>query len=150
MIGSRGADFLSCREYGNQGMIAVIRFADASLAAWIMIWSSQRIVVRRAAVAGLDDEDVGAADRLLVADIDLAVRERLQLDVAELDVELVGDLLRQDGVRAPREEHQLPGGPALDPAAALAVRLRAVLGRHSEARKRELSRSAFHAGSPPW
>ena len=42
MIGSRGADFLSWREYGNHGTTAVIRFADASLAAWIMISSSIR------------------------------------------------------------------------------------------------------------
>ena len=42
MIGSRGADFLSCREYGNQGITAVIRFAEASFAAWIMISSSTR------------------------------------------------------------------------------------------------------------
>ena len=49
MIGSRGADFLSWREYGNQGITAVIRFADASFAAWIMIsssirWSFDRLV----------------------------------------------------------------------------------------------------------
>src|SRR6266566_4843419 len=42
VIGSRGADFLSWREYGNHGTTAVIRFADASLAAWIMISSSPR------------------------------------------------------------------------------------------------------------
>jgi hypothetical protein len=42
VIGSRGADFLSWREYGNHGTTAVIRFADASLAAWIMISSSTR------------------------------------------------------------------------------------------------------------
>ena len=42
MIGSRGADFLSCREYGNHGMTAVIRFAEASLAASIKVRSSQR------------------------------------------------------------------------------------------------------------
>ncbi len=42
VIGSRGADFLSCREYGYHGMTAVIRFAEASLAAWIMIMSSIR------------------------------------------------------------------------------------------------------------
>ena len=42
MIGSRGEDFLSWREYGYQGMTAVIRVADASLAASIMISSSIR------------------------------------------------------------------------------------------------------------
>ena len=36
VIGSRGADFLSWREYGYQGMTAVIRFAEASFAASIM------------------------------------------------------------------------------------------------------------------
>ncbi len=38
--------------------------------------------------AGLDEEDVGAADRLEVAAVRLAVGERGQLDVAELDAEL--------------------------------------------------------------
>ena len=42
VIGSRGADFLSWREYGNHGMTAVIRFAEASLAAWTMIISSTK------------------------------------------------------------------------------------------------------------
>ena len=42
VIGSRGADFLSWREYGNHGTTAVIRFAEASFAAWIMISSSTR------------------------------------------------------------------------------------------------------------
>ena len=42
VIGSRGADFLSCREYGYQGITAVIRLAEASLAAWIMISNSRR------------------------------------------------------------------------------------------------------------
>ena len=43
----------------------------------------------------LDDEHVGAADRLLVATVRLAVRERLELHVAELDAELLGDPLRE-------------------------------------------------------
>jgi hypothetical protein len=42
VIGSRGADFLSCREYGNHGITAVIRFAEASLAALIITSSSIR------------------------------------------------------------------------------------------------------------
>ena len=42
VIGSRGSDFRSWREYGNSGMTAVIRFAEASFAAWIMISSSIR------------------------------------------------------------------------------------------------------------
>ena len=52
-----------------------------------------QVVVRPASLPGLDDEDVGAADRLLVAAVDLAVGERLQLDLAELDAELLGDPL---------------------------------------------------------
>jgi hypothetical protein len=39
-IGSRGFAFRSWREYGNQGMTAVMRFAEASFAAWIMNTSS--------------------------------------------------------------------------------------------------------------
>src|SRR3954469_9491690 len=42
VIGSPGAGFFSCREYGNHGTTAVIRFAEASFAAWIMISSSTR------------------------------------------------------------------------------------------------------------
>ncbi len=55
--------------------------------------------------AGLHQEHVGAADRLVVADVDLAVREGLQPDPAELQPELVGDLLGQIGVRATGEQH---------------------------------------------
>ena len=43
-IGSRGFAFRSCREYGNHGMTAVIRFADASFAAWIISTSSIRFL----------------------------------------------------------------------------------------------------------
>ena len=42
VIGSRGRDFLSWREYGYSGSTAVIRFAEASFAASIMISSSIR------------------------------------------------------------------------------------------------------------
>ena len=41
-IGSRGFALRSWREYGNHGMTAVIRFADASFAAWIIRSSSIR------------------------------------------------------------------------------------------------------------
>jgi hypothetical protein len=41
-IGSRGADFLSWREYPYQGDTAMIRCAEACLAAWTMIISSIR------------------------------------------------------------------------------------------------------------
>ena len=43
MIGSRGFALRSWREYGNHGMTAVMRFADASFAAWIMSRSSMRL-----------------------------------------------------------------------------------------------------------
>ena len=49
----------------------------------------------RVAAGRLDDEHVGAADRLLVAAVDLAVGERLQRHGPELDAELVGDLARR-------------------------------------------------------
>ena len=42
-IGSRGADFLSWREYPNQGVTAMIRCADAPLAASIISSSSIRL-----------------------------------------------------------------------------------------------------------
>ena len=46
-IGSRGFAFRSWREYGNHGMTAVIRFAEASFAAWIISRSSIRLLVDR-------------------------------------------------------------------------------------------------------
>src|SRR5207247_9608041 len=70
-------------------------------------------------VAGLDDEDVGPPDRLEVAHVRLAVREGLQLDLAERDPELVGDLQSEVGVRAAGEEHQALLGTALAPRLAL-------------------------------
>jgi len=43
-IGSRGLAFRSCRAYGKSGTTAVIRFADASFAAWIISMSSIRFL----------------------------------------------------------------------------------------------------------
>ena len=45
--------------------------------------------------ARLDDEDVGAADRFRVAHVRLVVRERSQLDVAELHSQLFRHALRE-------------------------------------------------------
>jgi hypothetical protein len=56
--------------------------------------------------AGLDEEDVGAADRLLEATVRLAVGERAEVDGAELEAEPLGDLLREVRVRAAGEEHE--------------------------------------------
>src|SRR5262249_3760756 len=50
--------------------------------------------------AGLNEEEVGAADRLAVAAIGLAVRESLEGDLTQLDRELLGDRRRKPGVRA--------------------------------------------------
>jgi hypothetical protein len=77
----------------------------------------QVAVDRRA--AGLDDEEVGAADRLVVAAVRLVVLERLQLHLAELDAELIGDPLRELGMRAAGEHHQPLLRAALDPVAGL-------------------------------
>ena len=46
-IGSRGFALRSWRAYGKSGMTAVIRFADASFAAWIISSSSIRLLVDR-------------------------------------------------------------------------------------------------------
>jgi hypothetical protein len=48
--------------------------------------------------ARLHEEDVGAADRLLVPAVRLAVLERVEDDVAELESELLRDRARQVGV----------------------------------------------------
>ena len=95
----------------------------------------------------LHDEDVGAADRLLVADVRLVVRKRLQLDVAELDVQVLGDPVGELRVRAPREDHQALLGTTLDPV----PRLRLGRGRrHLEPREREISlRRASDGHTPP-
>ena len=54
----------------------------------------------------LDDEDVGAADRLLVAAVDLAVGEGPEVGLAEVDVELAGDLRGEAAGGAAAEHHQ--------------------------------------------
>ena len=61
---------------------------------------------------GLHEEDVGAADRLVVAAVDLAVREGPQVDVADVDVEVAGDP-RGQLHRAPPAEHHQPLGVVL-------------------------------------
>ncbi len=55
----------------------------------------------------LQDERVAAADRFVEADEDLAVGEVACGLRGDRDVELLGDLLGQFGVRATREEHQI-------------------------------------------
>jgi hypothetical protein len=70
----------------------------------------QRVVRRQAglgvAAGRLDDEHVGAADRLLIAAIDLAVGERLQGRRPKFDGELGGDVRGELRRRAAREQHQ--------------------------------------------
>jgi hypothetical protein len=56
-----------------------------------------QVLVDRVAT-GLDDEEVGAADRLVVAAVGLAVREALEGHLAELDTKLVGDRVRKLGM----------------------------------------------------
>ena len=80
-----------------------------------------QVLVDRAA-AGLHEEEVGAADRLVVAAVRLAVAEGVQLDLAELDAELLGDPMRERRVRAAGEDHQPLLRPALDPVACLRLR----------------------------
>ena len=58
------------------------------------------------ATPGLDEEDVSAANRFAVATVRLAVGERRELDLAELDAELLRDPRCERGMRSPREHHQ--------------------------------------------
>ena len=84
-------------------MTAVMRLADARLAASIMISCSMIASLTdspRGAVR-LDDEDVGAPHDLVEAAVDLAVGELDEVRVPELDAEVVGDLLGQRRVRRP-------------------------------------------------
>ena len=64
--------------------------------------------------AALDEEDVGAAHRLLEARVDLAVGERLQRRAAERDTEAIADALGEVGVGAAGEHHQALGGGVLE------------------------------------
>ena len=111
MIGSRGADFLSWREYPYQGITAMIRRAEASFAALIMMSSSNRLSLTdwRTPLNTLqvDCTRNTSAPRMLSANrhVDLAVGERLDLDLAELDVEALGDVLAEGGAGAPGEHH---------------------------------------------
>ncbi len=73
---------------------------------------------------GLDEEDVGAADRFFEAAVGLPVRKRPDRDLAELDAEALADPLGKLGVRAAREEHQALLRPSLDPVLRLDLGLR--------------------------
>ena len=65
-------------------------------------------VVHVEGLARLDEEHVGAADGLPVAGVDLAVGELLVLDVAEVHVQVLGDLLGQLRIhRAGEQDHAL-------------------------------------------
>ncbi len=95
--------------------------------------------------AGLHEEEVGTSDRLAVAAVGLAVRERRELDLPELDRELLRDLRRQLGMRAAREHHQPLLGSERDRVAGVHLDPRD-LGL--EAGQRLLNRSAFHPAPP--
>src|SRR5439155_749988 len=96
--------------------------------------------------ARLDDEDVRAADRLLVAAVRLAAGERSERNVADLNAELLGNALRELGMRTAREEHEPLGRPALDPVFRLDLGLG--LCDLEPRQASHLSRCAFHGDSP--
>src|SRR5438270_712064 len=110
---------------------------------WVMSatsWAGRVLLMIAGTGASSISPNVGAADRLLVATVRLAVGERLQRDRPELDAETLGDLGREIRVRAAGEEHQPLLRPALDPVTARHLR-----GRrdHLEPRQlRQLSRRA--------
>ena len=95
--------------------------------------------------AGLHEEDVGAANRLAVAAVRLAVGERLQLDLAELDAQALGDPLREIRVRATGEHHEPLLRRQRDRVTGLRLGL---LGCDLEPRQLLLNRSAFHLVLP--
>ena len=95
--------------------------------------------------AGLHQEDVGAANRLAVAAVRLAVGERLQLDLSELDAQALGDSLREVRVRATGKHHE----PLLRCQRDRVTGLRhGLLGCDLESRQLLLNRSAFHLVLP--
>ena len=101
----------------------MIRLALPRLSASIMISCSISHLFSGAGM-GLQDERVAAAHRLVEADEDLAVGEVARGLRGDGDVEFLGDLLGQLGVRATREEHQILAvvGPVGAHSAALAGR----------------------------
>jgi hypothetical protein len=54
----------------------------------------------------LDDEEVGAADRILIAAVDLPVREGLEPGAGEVQAEPLGDLRPELLARPARRDHQ--------------------------------------------
>ena len=98
-----------------------------------------QVLVDRAA-SGLDEEDVGAADRLVVADVGLAVGELARRDGAELDAEVLGDRRGELRMRAAREHHQPLRRPALDPVAGLRAAHRRRPRRRGRAARAQSSR----------
>ena len=91
------------------GVTAMMRCAEACLAACDHQQQLHQRVVRRHALAlgaadRLDDEQVGAADRLRVAAVHLAVGEGLEPDVGELDARACSAIFARParGSRGPR------------------------------------------------
>ena len=94
-------------------------------------------LVDRLAVA-LEDEDVGAADALAEAAVELSVGERREHDLAQRDLEVLGDLLAELLVAPPREEHEVLLGHQLHRAGLLCRRRKLRLcgdGRQSRRRR---------------
>ena len=90
-----------------------MRLADARLAASIMINCSisESFTDRPGCPAvGLDDEDVGAPDRLLEPGVDLAVGEVDQVGLGQLDAEVAGDVLGQGRVGPAGQQVELALG----------------------------------------
>ena len=100
--------------------------------------------------AGLHDEEVGAADGVLVTAVRLAVGKGLDRRVTELDAERSGDVVGQVGVRTPGEEHQTLRRRPLE----VVVRRRALggdllAGRLEAGEPLQLSHSAPHVRALP-
>ena len=126
-------------------MTAVIRLAEASLAALHHDQQLHQVPVRPGLRARLHEEHVGAADRLVEAHVQLAVRERLQLDLAERHAELVA--MRRPGrgssgrrtpssgasARARGSRHRAPSGVGSSSAASRARARQVRRGRRSRA-----------------
>ena len=102
VIGSRGVALRSWRAYGYQRDDRGDPLRRGELRRLDHHQQLHQVPVDGLA-AGLDDEDVGAADRLRVAAVGLAVRERLQLDVAELDVSVLRDFSASSGCERPEK-----------------------------------------------
>jgi hypothetical protein len=102
----------------------------------------EQVIVHRRR-ARLDDEHVRSPDRLAVPAVHLAVRERLELDQAELETEPTRDSGGEPRIRAPGEDHKRAGRPTPQ-----SVQAKTAPGAASSCARRRRTDSSSHLREP--